>query len=126
MTLIHVSKMTNMQLDWAVAKCEGCNMEAGALHYPYSASWEYAGPIIERENISIVRCDDDYEEDSQGYCTNKRIPVWAAVDGQHRIDDYVYIEDNNAVYGGTPLIAAMRFFVTKKLGYKVEIPEELS
>jgi hypothetical protein len=39
-------------------------------------------PIIEREGITVIRCDDDYGKDEKGYTTLERIPVWAATNGQ--------------------------------------------
>jgi hypothetical protein len=64
--------------------------------------WEQAGPIIEREGISLFR--------------HEAIPAL-------NCGDY-YWKANNT-YGPTPLIAAMRCLVASRLGEQVEIPNEL-
>ena len=74
------------------------------LWYP-QASWSQAGPIIERENISV---------------TATGFPWWQCEDGW-----YAHHGNDLYAYGDTPLIAAMRAFVASKLGDEVEIPEEL-
>ena len=66
----------------------------------YCGDWSAAGPIIEREGISW-------------HCGNKS--SWHA---------YAYGSADN-FNGTTPLIAAMRTYVTSKLGDTVEVPEEL-
>lgn len=72
--------------------------------YAPSTDWAHGGPIIERERITVGIVDGD----DVG---------WAAwVD----TEDQRYWE-----YGPTPLIAAMRCYVTSTLGYEVEVPEEL-
>lgn len=147
---IKTSELTGVALDWAVAKCEGeavkfCDgrwwaedkLARQRIEWLPSTSWEQSGPIIERESITIIRCDDDYKTDKEGYCTNKRIPVWAAehggghssgesYNGYGEPGEYVYeISEADCKYGPTPLIAAMRCYVASKLGKVVEIPEEL-
>ena len=162
---VKTSELTGMALDWAVAKALGIlrsdiiQMYAGGMYaegllpvgycpvsesvfdiplhqMKYSTDWSQFGQTIEREKISIIRCDDDYEKDAQGFTTSKRIPVWAAVIGDcHSISvtygsegdhcgDY-YEVDCDAIVGSTPLIAACRCFVTKKLGTYIEISDEL-
>ncbi len=69
-----------------------------------STSWETAGPIIDRENISMI------------------------VDDRHT-DAYVRLMTNHGELAGsdghgagpTPLIAAMRAFVASKLGKEVDL-----
>ena len=63
----------------------------------FSTDWSQGGPIIERESIDIMKVG---------------FTQWRADCGP-------------AVTGPTPLIAAMRAFVTKKFGAEIEIPEEL-
>ena len=110
---IKTSKLINEKLDWAVAKCNGKGIEFDdprdpwlvvdgiadqPLHsYTPSTDWSQGGPIIERESIDIMKVG---------------ITQWRADCGP-------------AVTGPTPLIAAMRAFVTKKFGIEIEIPEEL-
>ena len=112
-------------LDWMVAKCEG-KVEQGVygtpqlwntglhLHYcdaflgsPYAPStdWAQCGPLIEREKIN-TRFD----------------PNWNKAQDWGASDDIDFFE---AMYGPTPLIAAMRCYVASKLGDEVEVPDEL-
>lgn len=102
--------------------------------------------ILEREDISVIRCDDDYETDAQGYATDKRIPVWAATIGPHSLSeiygsqgdnygDAYTIDETDVVYGSTMLEAGMRCRVIKALSTRnrwdldlnaeIDIPEEL-
>jgi len=127
-----VSELTGAALDWAVATIEGYTelhrMENRwdhephlAMHPPrreygvvemwqlgFSTDWAAAGPIIEREEISISR---DFE--------SGRIE-WAAWTPAPIRDDAEAFG-----YGPTPLIAAMRCYVASRLGDEVTIPEEL-
>ena len=50
-----VSDLNGKALNWAIAKCEGYEGEPVWLSRQSSAStdWEQAGPIIERERITI-------------------------------------------------------------------------
>ena len=109
------SKLTGPALDWAVAKCEGteveylndgitkCLLQVAPFtgRFAPSTDWAQGGPIIEREWIKV----SPYH--NQG-------GWWA----EHAITKSVFD-------GPTPLIAAMRCFVASKLGDEVEIPEEL-
>lgn len=110
------SELTGATLDWAVAKCEGSatfgwtaeGTERTALlcvdetwqKFKPSTDWAKGGPIIEREGIAI---DFDGE-------------AWTASDNEYPI----------CHRASTPLIAAMRCYVTSKMGDEVEIPEELA
>lgn len=67
--------------------------------YNPSGNWMEGGPIIEREELSNLKC----------YGTND----WGCNNGD------IFCE------GPTPLIAAMRCYVASKLGDEIEIPEEL-
>ena len=122
------SELTDIALDWAVAKCMGAtnlrydtvatwwvdlNGEPWALSAGWSprqswhpsTNWAQGGPIIERESIN-TRYDPD--------CNKAQ--AWEAS------DDIDFFE---AVYGPTPLIAAMRCYVASKLGNDIDIPEGL-
>ncbi len=117
-----VQDLTGVQLDWAVAKAEGdlspqgdvmvlegrlFSIEPGGHETPdiwrkYNPtdSWHLAGPIIEREGITL-RC------------------------GLHGWD--AELEEFDAIsHGTTALIAAMRCYVSAKLGDEINIPEELA
>jgi len=100
---IKTSELIRDALDWAVhyaihGQCEGHSP------YEYSSDWAHAGPIIEREGIETTPW---YRE--------RHLVEWSA----KKIGS-VYIGR-----GPTPLIAAMRCYVTSKLGDTVDVPEEL-
>lgn len=90
-------------LDWAVAKCEDADTSLPQCTANYSTDWAQGGPIIERERISIIKQDPPADN-------------WWAFNEQQRPGD---------AFGPTPLVAAMRCYVASKLGYEVEVPEEL-
>ncbi len=109
---IKTSELTGAQLDWAVAKCEGLGfvvqrpelLGRGFLPAPYSTNPTCGHPIIEREKIGST-----YElKDPLG-------PHWLAWHGERIF-----------ARGDTPLIAAMRAYVSYKLGAYVEIPDSLN
>lgn len=97
------NELQGAALDWAVAKCllpDGWNDAEIILgdDTDYSTNWALAGPIIEREGVSINLWGND---------------KWVA--------NYCEAEQ----YGPTPLIAAMRCYVASKLGDEINILEEL-
>jgi hypothetical protein len=155
---IKTAELTGPALDWAVDavetgdpmrveyKKDGSgvwmlfdkhNMYAPNGPQKYSTDRNLAGTIVERENISVIRCADEYGKDAKGFTTLERIPVWGAVCGERYSCDAVYgpqgdnwgeqysIDEDDVVLGPTPLIAAMRAYVAKKLGPEVDVPEEL-
>jgi len=120
---INVSQAEGPALDWLVAKANNdlhpvgnvrvldekvFSIEAGDYErsdrwqqYNPSTDWSQGGPIIERENIALYpHGDGTYEAE-------------------------VFLNPKRGA-GPTPLIAAMRCFVTSKLGESVAVPEELS
>ena len=105
---VKTSELSGVQLDWAVAMCEGYAegpsgsfwiTEDDCVDFKPSTDWAQGGPVIERERMEL-RGDGD--------------GGWVAWD---------YL--NPKQYGPTPLIAAMRCYVASKLGVEVEIPDEL-
>ena len=124
---IKTHELTGAALDWAVAKCEGATnlwFDTVATHwvklngqnralrsgwaqsYIPSTNWSQGGPIIEREHIALDYYHTPIHPDVQ--------PLWEARHGTGVFE-----------YGPTPLIAAMRCFVSSRLGDEVEIPENL-
>ena len=115
------NELTGAALDWAVAKCEGIEINIDNLYDPPtkagavlrygqddgdvecffepSTDWSQGGPIIERERLDI------YGYDGENWCANDNLRA--------------------TQYGPTPLIAAMRCYVASKLGDEVEIPKEI-
>lgn len=147
-----VSELSGDVLNWAVELAKGTHWSGNGYfifggsmspearydhnpEYAYSKEWSAAGPIIEIHSVSIVRCDDEYGRDADGFCDNVRIPVWAATIGQHSADE-IYgsqgdhwgraysLGDADVYYGPTPLVAAMRSFVASELGDEVDVPFE--
>lgn len=104
---IKTERLQGRALDWAVAICEPtqCNPD----HYSPSTDWSQGGPIVEREKFDVV------------YQAGGRGDEWTCF--ANDTDDNL----NSIEAGGpTPLVAAMRCYVTSKLGDDVEIPEELA
>jgi hypothetical protein len=100
------------------------------------SEWAFGGPILDREDISTIRLDDDYGVDDKGFTTDERIKVWGATRGQHsetgmygpQGDNWgtVYsIDADEVVTGPTALVAALRLHVKLKVGDSIEIPEDL-
>jgi hypothetical protein len=93
------NELTGNTLDWAVhyalhGQCEGY------AEHEYSTDWAQGGPIIERERVNVDPSPDSAE--------------W-----------YSYYDNNGKWHSGpTPLIAAMRCYVSSKFGDTV--PEELA
>jgi Protein of unknown function (DUF2591) len=82
----------------------------------YSSEWAQGGPIIEREMHKLFRNVGGTWTAQIKY----RIPYYSPTyDADIGADAYV------SKAGDTPLIAAMRCYVSSKLGDEVEIPEEL-
>ena len=114
---IKVSEATPIQLDYLVSKADTPPGRDGwgwfkrdaqgflfdplnECRYSPSTDWNQGGPIIERERIQLL--------------PSITSETWNAVCPYH----------NNCIQvtGPTPLIAAMRCYVTYKLGDEVEIP----
>ena len=123
MKTVKTRELTGAALDWAVAKCEGIEpylvrglkfvktnlwKTVGYDPTPWNPStdWSQGGPIIEREKLCI--------EGRPGMDKG-----WAAHYSKRSESHYFYS------LGQTPLIAAMRCYVSSKLGDTVKIPDEL-
>ena len=103
------AELTGAALDGAVAHCVEWSKKfpifvdgTPASKGNYSTDWAQGGPIIEREWIDL-------------HCVNDAL--WEA-----EINASAY---HNRKNGPTPLIAAMRCYVTSKLGNEDDIPKEL-
>lgn len=119
---LKASELSGASLDWAVAKCEG--LVAARFSGGYVTDWVKGGLILERENISIVSCNERYSSSD----------AWAAERGkndphsstEHQSHDPMYqFWIDQLFYGPTPLIAAMRCYVASKLGVEVDVPDGL-
>ena len=124
---INTNELTGAALDWAVAKCEGAtDLEFDGVTWGFklggklrvlargwaesttflpSSNWAQAGPIIEREKVSI-ECKHD------GW--------WVASYQYNYSDEKEYLQ-----LGETPLTAAMRCYCCAKLGDEIDIPDGL-
>jgi hypothetical protein len=122
---IKTSELIGAALNWAVAKCEGGHIGVdnkgvffdahdgdGFTSFEPSTDWGQGGPIIEREMIQITP-----------HCMINPLYGWAAAFRSFDEDDDVYALFRKR--GKTPLVAAMRCYVTSKLGEFVEVPDEL-
>ena len=109
--LIPAHKLNEEQLDWAVELIERDGVHhtvqgsddpvlLGVIH-KFSTDWAQGGPIVERERIELTYPDDE----CRAAMFFRLIPVYSD--------------------GATPLVAAMRCYVTAKLGEEVEIPESM-
>jgi len=104
------------QLDWAVAQAlclkatisKACLVFVDGCIFMPSVYWEHAGPIIECEFIHI-----------HGSVLSNGDTHW------HSLKVHETKTGCHMGYGPSPLTAAMRCFVTSKLGYEIEIPEVL-
>ena len=127
---IKVKDLIGPALDWAVAKAEDnedcrdpyvtrtrdgmetyvkvTTFSGYEADWEPSADWSQAGPIIEREKITL-----DYDYDGQG------LSLWTA--RKYAFDGTLLWAES----GDSPLIAAMRCFVACRLDDEVDIPEEL-
>ena len=127
------SELSGTALDWAVAKAEGYTdlhkIEGRMPHEPqlgmfpprreygvmdlwelsFSSDWNKGGWIIERERICLKDAAGMYWEASLVH-EDKEYGGVMRSEGQ----------------GTTPLKAAMRCYVTSKLGNEIELPEELN
>lgn len=139
MKTIKVAEATELQLDWLVAKCEGLKLHRNALldgqikegwwvsgYYMdpnnwiplsllnFSTNWAQGGPIIEREGI--------------GFFCNRTAAIGARFTPDAGADWRAFALNKHVLhyYGSTPLMAAMRCYVTSKLGDTVEVPEDLA
>lgn len=115
---IKTAELEGDALDWVIAKIEGRiedesdptipvagrEWDGEGLEWPveYSPStdWAQGGPILESENITVERWNDEHE--------------WRAMQA-----------GESTQYGETYLVAAMRCFVASKLGDEVEVPDGL-
>ena len=125
---IRTQDLTGADLNWAVAKCEGIRVircDAGKNQYlayvpkrsaykKYSPStnWIQGGPIIEREEIHILRAYTP--------------PEWVASIAYSPKDGKQLVGGRRVASAPTPLVAAMRCYVVSKLGDEIDVPKELT
>ena len=139
---IKTSELSAQALDWAVSYARGYSPEKDFHSHgmtwngwwetaayintkpneyrrvpKYSTDWAQGGPIIEREKIDVFTSyEGPYIEGADAGSTG-----WAS--RRHTKGGPI---NPKRYLGPTPLIAAMRCYVSSKLGDEVEIPEELT
>lgn len=125
--LIETKDLDGPAIDWAVGKANGWidypedSIEQGSLwhlepakapfdktllksHFSPSTDWAQGGPIIEREKMAIMLCES--------------VGDWLAdLSGTYKVF---------TASGPTPLVAAMRCYVTSKLGPVIDLPDEFA
>lgn len=120
-------------LDWAVAKCDGANVEVHSADMITKRRLQYLTqeeadtlpppkPYLVVPGVGNANYSTDW---SQGGPIIERENIWlthhvaAKMHGAHKGDEHWFQR------GPTTLVAAMRCYVASKLGNEVEIPEEL-
>lgn len=109
---IKTSDLIGPALDWAVAAIEEVLFPRSIPKY--STDWAQGGPIIEREEISVL---SPYAEHPAG------MTGWLA---HSRYKNAEHPQGPAKGHGATPLVAAIRCYVASILGEEVEVPDELS
>jgi hypothetical protein len=120
------SDLSGALLDAAVALADGITLvdrptidgmravysSAGSFRDDYSpsTSWALAGPIIERERISVFWVSADH--------------AWSAGVFLGITRDDPQLDVVPWCVGPTPLIAAMRAFVVSKVGREIDLPDD--
>lgn len=106
-----VAELEGALLDRAVGMASGDKYaeHPEAMVYEYSSDWHFGGPIIEREELCLIRNAWDWRAglEFDAYVEYGGEPV---------------IELKGEQIGPTPLVAAMRAYVAKKFGDEIELP----
>ena len=117
---VKTAELNSEALDWVVWKIEHGNAKTDdelilALSpFNPTTNWSQAGPIIERENITLERNVKQKGCSVIGFCD------WYALHPKNFGGLIRY-----SARGATALIAAMRCYVASKLGDIIEVPDEL-
>ena len=131
---VKTSELTGSTLDYLVAKCKvgtptirvfghapGCrvyknaSMQHQGTPFQPSTDWAQGGPIIEAEGIELL-CNLTATEAARFACGVHA--NWQAFYRNSR-------RTEQRSFASTPLIAAMRCYVARKLGAEVDVPDEL-
>ena len=118
---IKVSEAEREVLDWMVSMIVENSRKfpiwldgKPSSYAAYSTDWAQGGPIIEREEINLLKRDDN---PWHGYAY--RFGRHKKMRGKRNCTIF-------SEHGPTPLIAAMRCYVASKLGDEIDVPEELT
>ena len=117
---ISTSKLDGAALDWAVAQCEGVDVDicldsqrqiettSCSSCYEPSKNWAQSGPIMEREGIEL----------SPRYTDYGAIIGWTAM----MYNDVRQALPMIAQRGDSLPVAAMRVYVQSKFGSTIDVP----
>lgn len=136
MVKVKTAELIEQALEWAVAMSEGhkpplLRVLRGNVAMPqeddpmwcdymdYSTNWAQGGEIIDRENIELTSFTRHNE-----HGLPERIHR-ATVSPEFQFQNYRSRMSRYTCDGPTKLVAAMRCYVTWKLGEEVEVPKEL-
>lgn len=111
---IKTADLVGPALNWAVNRANNDVLAP----VEYSTKWEFGGPIIEREQMTL---DSSNHPDLWPWTAIKVIG-WEKREDEEMGDWPVYAEG----VGDTPLVAAMRCYVTSRLGDEVDVPDEFA
>ncbi len=132
---VKTKDLTGPALDWAVASIEKlpkdrlhvfygvpaidreCLGQIDCFRCEFSTNWAQGGPIIEREGINVFKHNKLQARDPDMWGAHKVVP--------RRLEDGFEYSIALTLDGPTPLVAAMRCFVTIQCGYEVEVPDIL-
>ena len=83
----------------------------------FSSWWAHGGPLIEREAINLIA--------STTFDGIDRLPLWSASVRPygHYISRSLPLHPGEGKTGPTPLVAAMRAYISFKMGVSVELPD---
>lgn len=105
---VKTSELEGLGLDYAVAACTGSiDLGGGDEVWCPSEDWSQGGPIIEQMRGIKLKSG-----------RNPKAPCYAHIVGYNGVERWHQT-------GKTLLIAAMRCYVSSKLGDVVDIPDEL-
>jgi hypothetical protein len=127
---LKTSELTGAALDWAVAKCEGIELESG---YGVQETSGYYNRLLVDGRMSkgqsmLVRLSLQPTGHKVGRSLNGNgLMLWP---NESREDMRWHCQQHDtandfAQYGPTLLIAAMRCYVASRVGDEIELPEEL-
>lgn len=109
---VKTSELIGAALDWAVAKCEGIEVDSLGI------AW-VPGQDMRHFNKQFKPSIDG----GQGTPLIERERIETRHDGRHSW--CAWHRGYGAVFGPTLLVATMRCYVASKMGEEVEVPDEL-
>jgi hypothetical protein len=130
---VKTSELIGAALDRAVAKAMGRRANDFGWwwdNFKPSIDPSQAYPIIDREDISVIRCEDNHQKfpdkwfaqrGANSYCESTEYQQHEAMLQFSIANNGGSFAKDGPFYGPTPLIAAMRCYVASNLGNEVEL-----